>query len=113
MNQYPVWKNLLVILVLVIGGIFALPNLFGDNPAVQVSAGRYGKVDLALMSKVESSLKAQAIEYVSAELNDDRLLVRFSDSEDQLKAKDVINAAIDGDYIVALNLAPTTPDWLA
>lgn len=113
MNQYPMWKNLLVIVVLVIGGLFALPNLFGDNPAVQVSAGRYGKVDLALMSKVESSLKAQSIDYVGAELNNGRLLVRFSDSEDQLKAKDVLNEAIDGDYIVALNLAPTTPGWLA
>lgn len=113
MNHYPTWKNLLVIVVIMIGGLFALPNLFGDNPAVQVSAGRYGKVDLALMSKVESALKANSVDYIGAELNNDRLLVRFSDSEGQLKAKDVLNSAIEGDYIIALNLAPTTPAWLS
>jgi len=107
------WKNLLVIAVIVIGGFFALPNLFGDNPAVQVSAGRYGKVDLALMSDVETALKANSIDYIAAELNDDRLLVRFDNADIQLKAKDVLSTAIDSNYIVALNLAPTTPAWLA
>ncbi len=113
MNHYPMWKNLLVIAVIVIGGFFALPNLFGDNPAVQVSAGRYGKVDLALMSDVETALKANSIDYIAAELNDDRLLVRFDNADIQLKAKDVLSTAIDSNYIVALNLAPTTPAWLA
>ena len=113
MNHYPMWKNLLVIAVIVIGSFFALPNLFGDNPAVQVSAGRYGKVDLALMSDVETALKANSIDYIAAELKDDRLLVRFDNADIQLRAKDVLSTAIDSNYIVALNLAPTTPAWLA
>ncbi len=113
MNHYPMWKNLLVIAVIVIGGFFALPNLFGDNPAVQVSAGRYGKVDLTLMSDVETALKANSIDYIAAELNNDRLLVRFDNADTQLRAKDILSTAIDSNYIVALNLAPTTPAWLA
>ncbi len=113
MNHYPLWKNLLVIMVIVIGGFFAMPNLFGDNPAVQVSAGRYSNVDLALVNKVEDALQAKSISYIGAKLEEERLLVRFADAETQLQAKEIINAAVDDDYIVALNLAPTTPSWLA
>lgn len=113
MNHYPLWKNLLIVAVLVFGGLFALPNLFGDDPAVQVSAGRNGKVDLALMSQVETALKAQSVAYKRVEMEYGRLLVRLTDADMQLKAKDVLSNAITGDYTVALNLAPTTPSWLA
>lgn len=113
MNQYPMWKNALVLAVIFIGGIFAMPNLFDKDPAVQVSAGRYGNIDLALMSEVETALKAKSINYTGAELQDNRLLVRLSDSETQLQAKEVLNEAIKGDYTIALNLASTTPGWLA
>ena len=113
MNHYPLWKNLLVIMVIVIGGFFAMPNLFGDNPAVQVSAGRYSNVDLPLVNKVEAALQAKSISYIGAKLEEQRLLVRFADAESQLQAKEIINAVVGDDYIVALNLAPTTPSWLA
>ncbi|RKZ94205.1 MAG: protein translocase subunit SecD [Gammaproteobacteria bacterium] len=113
MNHYPLWKNLLIAAIIVIGIFYALPNLYGDDPAVQVSAGRQGTVDLALVSKVEAALKAESISYKRAELEDDRLMVRFADADTQLKAKDVLHNAIKGDYIIALNLAPTTPGWLA
>ncbi len=113
MNHYPLWKNLLIVAVIVIGGLFALPNLFGDDPAVQVSAERNAPVDLELMAKVEDALKTASIEYKRAELTDERLMVRFSDAAKQLAAKEVISNAIKGDYIVALNLAATTPSWLA
>jgi preprotein translocase subunit SecD len=113
MNHYPLWKNLLIVAVLVWGALFALPNLFGDDPAVQVSAGRDGKVDLALMSQVEEALKAQSVAYKRVDMQDGRLLVRLADATTQLKAKDVLTNAITDDYIVALNLAPTTPSWLA
>jgi len=96
-----------------IGALYALPNLFGDEPAVQVSAGRSGKVDLALVEKVETALKSATIDYRRAELENGRLMVRFADGDTQLKAKDVISKALVDDYIVALNLAPTTPAWLA
>ncbi len=113
MNQYPMWKNVLVIAIILIGAFFAMPNLYDKDAAVQVSAGRYGKVDLALMSQVESALKAHAVEYIGAELQGDRLLVRLADAETQLKAKDILNTAIEGDYTIALNLASTTPSWLS
>ena len=92
---------------------FAMPNLFDKDPAVQVSASRYGSIDLALMTKVETALKAQAINYTRAELQDNRLLVRLADAETQLQAKEVLNNEIKGDYTIALNLASTTPSWLA
>ncbi len=113
MNHYPLWKNILIGAVIAIGLLFALPNLFDDDPAVQVSANRSGKIDLALMSTVEAALKAESINYSRAELVDERLMVRFADADLQLRAKDIIDNAIEDDYIVALNLAPTTPAWLA
>ncbi len=113
MNHYPMWKNVLVIAVIFLGGFFAMPNLYDKDAAVQVSAGRYGKVDLALMSKVESALKAQSVAYMGAELQGDRLLVRLADSTTQLKAKKILDETIKGDYTIALNLASTTPPWLS
>jgi preprotein translocase subunit SecD len=113
MNHYSLWKNLLIVAVIVFGALFALPNLFGDDPAVQVSAGRNGNVDLALMSQVETALKTQSVAYKRIEMEDNRLLIRLTDADVQLKAKDVLSKTITGDYTVALNLAPTTPGWLA
>ncbi len=113
MNHYPLWKNVLIIAVIMIGGFFAMPNLYGDDPAIQVSAGRSGTVDLALLADVEASLKTASIDYKGVVLDNGRLLVRFSDGGTQLRAKDVLQKSIKGDYIVALNLAPTTPNWLA
>ena len=113
MNRNPMWKNVLVIAVIFLGGFFAMPNLYDKDAAVQVSAGRYGKVDLALMSKVELALKAQSVAYIGAELQGDRLLVRLADSTTQLKAKKILDETIKGDYTIALNLASTTPSWLS
>ena len=113
MNRNPMWKNVLVIAVIFLGGFFAMPNLYDKDAAVQVSAGRYGKVDLALMSKVELALKAQSVAYIGAELKGDRLLVRLADSTTQLKAKKILDETIKGDYTIALNLATTTPSWLS
>jgi len=113
MNHYPAWKNVLILAIVLIGGLFAMPNLYDDDFAVQVSASRQAKVDLTLMAEIESALKSKSIEYKRAELDGERLLVRFADAATQLKAKDVINNTVKSDYIVALNLATTTPEWLA
>jgi preprotein translocase subunit SecD len=113
MNHYPAWKNALVLAVIIIGALFAMPNLFDKDPAVQVSAGRYGSIDLELMSQVETALKAQSINYTRAELQDNRLLVRLTDNETQLQAQEVLKNEIKGDYTIALNLASTTPSWLS
>ena len=102
MNRNPMWKNVLVIAVIFLGGFFAMPNLYDKDAAVQVSAGRYGKVDLTLMSKVELALKAQSVAYIGAELQGDRLLVRLADSTTQLKAKKILDETIKGDYTLSL-----------
>ena len=113
MNHYPMWKNLLVFVVLLVGFIFALPNIYGDEPAVQLSSsGRGGVVDLALVSKVEEQLKTAGLEYRRVELERDRLMVRFVDDETQLKAKTLLSKDLGEDYVIALNLAAATPDWL-
>mgnify|MGYP000339072072 CR=1 FL=1 len=113
MNRYPLWKNLLVLVVLIVATIYAMPNLFGDDPAVQISADRSATVDLDLVDKIETALKQAGIDYKGIELEDNKLLVRLTSADSQLRAKDILNQTLTGDYIIALNLAPTTPDWLA
>lgn len=113
MNRYPLWKNLLVLIVLIVATIYALPNLFGDDPAIQISAGRTATVDLDLVDRAETSLKEAGVEYKGAALEDGKLLIRLMTEDSQLKAKSVLSEALQGDYIIALNLAPTTPAWLA
>ncbi|WP_438971121.1 protein translocase subunit SecD [Methylophaga sp.] len=113
MNRYPLWKNLLVLIVLLFAGIYAMPNLFGDDPAVQISAGRTSTVDLALVDKAETALKEAGIEYKGVALEDEKLLIRLMSADSQLQAKDVLNQTLQDDFIIALNLAPNTPDWLS
>jgi preprotein translocase subunit SecD len=113
MNRYPLWKNLLVLVVLIVATIYAMPNLFGDDPAVQVSASRSATVDLDLTDKVETALKDGGIDYKGIELEDNKLLVRLLSADSQLRAKDVLNQTLSGDYVIALNLASTTPGWLS
>src|SRR5690606_34231834 len=113
MNRYPLWKNLLVVVVIVTAIIYAMPNLFGDDPAVQVSASRQNSVDLQLANEIESTLKQAEIPYKGVVLEENRLLIRFSEANDQLKARELIQQSLSADdYIVALNLAPNTPPIL-
>jgi len=112
MNQYPLWKNLLIVLVLLIGLIYALPNLYGEDPALQISNARAGSLDSGLAGTVGSTLEAAGIPYKSVESGDQQMLVRFQDTETQLMAIDYVKASLGSDYIVALNLAPATPAWL-
>ncbi len=112
MNQYPAWKYLLVILVLVVSTIYALPNLYGEDPALQVTSTRTAQVDITTQEKVQKLLTEAGIRYDSIGLSDAQLLVRFPDTETQLAAKDVVKKGLGRGYVVALNLAPRTPDWL-
>ena len=113
MNRYPLWKNLLVVAVILTAIIYAMPNLFGDDPAVQVSAGRLNSVDLQLVNEIESTLKQAEIPYKGVVLEENRLLIRFSEANEQLEAREIIQQKLSSeDYIVALNLAPNTPAWL-
>lgn len=111
-NQYPLWKYLLLVIVLVIGVIYALPNVYGEDPALQISAGRNAIIDTAAQDKVTTALQAADIAVKATELKPGQLLVRFNDTEAQLKAVDFVKSALGTDYTIALNLAPATPAWL-
>ncbi len=111
-NQYPAWKYLLVLAVLLIGAVYALPNVYGEDPAVQISPGRSAEIGSALRQRAAEALEAQGLAYKSIELAEQALLVRFRDTEAQLEAKDVLTDALGDQYVVALNLAPTTPEGL-
>lgn len=110
-NQYPLWKYLLILAVMITGIIYALPNIFGEDPAVQVSSTRATLTDTAVQT-VEETLRKADLPHQPAELAEGRLLVRFPDTEVQLKAVDVLKEALGPGYVVALNLAPATPQWL-
>ena len=112
MNQYPLWKYLLLVVVLVATTLYALPNIYGEDPALQISANRGSKVDVTTQQKVADILKNDKITYKRITMANQQLLVRFSDTDTQLKAKDIIKQALGRGYIVALNLAPATPAWL-
>lgn len=112
LNRFPVWKNILIVTVIVLGLIYALPNLFGEDPSVQISPLRNAKIDKTTVIRIEGRLDEAGIEPLGIELGANRLLVRFADTESQLKAADLLRAELSDRYTVALNLAPATPDWL-
>jgi preprotein translocase subunit SecD len=113
-NKFPLWKNSLIILVVLFGFIFAAPNLYPPDPAIQLS-GQSGAmvIDELVLKKVEQALDEAKIEHFAGEADGESLLIRLTDIELQLRAKEIVQAEMGGDYIVALNLAPTTPDWLS
>ncbi|RUO69824.1 protein translocase subunit SecD [Pseudidiomarina sediminum] len=112
LNKFPLWKNLMVIVILAVAAVYALPNLYGEDYAVQVSATRTTVVDTQVMGQVEETLKEIDVTPKAMALEDGQLLVRLSSDSEQLRAREAILQALGNDYIVALNLAPATPDWL-
>jgi preprotein translocase subunit SecD len=119
MNRYPVWKYAIILIALVVGGLYALPNLFGESPAVQVSVVKAGlKLDAAALSRVEDALKAAGIAPEVVSLEGTSIRARFGSTDVQLKAKDAIQKALNPDanepaYVVALNLLSRSPAWLS
>ncbi len=119
MNRYPLWKYLVILAVTLIGLLYALPNLFGEAPAVQVSAGRATvKVDTGTLSVVEQALTAQGVPPSLVAFEGTSVKARFETTDQQLKARDALEKALNPDpanpaYVVALNLVPRTPAWLA
>ncbi|MFY8179527.1 MAG: protein translocase subunit SecD, partial [Limnohabitans sp.] len=118
MNRYPLWKYAIIVIALLIGGLYTLPNFFGEAPAVQVSAGKASvKVDLAVQERVQAALTAANLAPDVVTLENGSLKVRFDSTDQQLKAKDVIQQALvpdanDASYVVALNLLARSPAWL-
>ena len=119
MNRYPLWKYAIIVIALLVGAIYALPNLFGEAPAVQVSAGKATvRVEPSTQTRIEQALAAASVPVQSLGIEGNSLRVRFDDTDTQLKARDVIDKTLNPDpadpaYVVALNLVPRTPAWLS
>jgi preprotein translocase subunit SecD len=112
LNRYPLWKNLLILCLIVLGGLYALPNLYGEDPSVQLSPLRSHKVDGSTVIEVNNKLAAAGLQPKQVELAESRILIRFGDTDAQLKAADALRLGMGEGYTVALNLAPSTPSWL-
>lgn len=112
MSDFPRWKYALVAIVLVLGIVYALPNVFLPVPAVQITANRNGTVDQALEQKVTDALKKANVVSTGVELNGDHLLASFTNADVQKSAGDAIKASLGDDYTVAFNLKSTVPHWL-
>ncbi len=111
-NHFPLWKNILVLTVLVFGIIYALPNLFGNDPAVQLASGNATPLQQTQADDVSASLKNAGFDLKAFEFNDGKILIRFKSIDEQLKAADLLRNKMNNQAIVALNLAPATPAWL-
>ncbi len=115
LNNTPLWKAILVMLVIAIGALYASPNLYGEDPAVQISGSDTAIVDASLLDTVKAELAKENITAKSMALEDGQVLVRLNDGETQLRAREIIARElrkVSDDYSVAINLAPATPDWL-
>jgi len=112
LNQNSFFKVLVVLFMVLMCGLYALPNLYGEDNAVQISGSRNATVTAALESRITSALAEQNIPIKSVEFENEQLLIRLPDSDSQLKARDFLDRELGTDYVVAMNLAPDTPEWL-
>lgn len=116
-NQYPLWKYLLIALIVAAGALYSAPNLFGEDPAIQITSTRTAKVEPSVQGDLEALLQRHQIPYKSIVIDAGKLLVRFASTDDQIKAKAHIDEELFKDtekraFSVALNLAPSTPQWM-
>ncbi len=112
MNRYPAWKYVVILLVLLIGAIYASPNLYVDDPAVQIAGNKKVTVDENTLKRIESSLKDSGLDYKSAVIDEKGMLIRFSDEKVRAKAWKSLKELLGPNYVVAQNYARTTPDFL-
>ncbi|PSF05742.1 protein translocase subunit SecD [Marinobacter fuscus] len=113
LNKYPLWKNLVIVFALVIGFIYALPNFFPDDYAIQITGARGStEVEQRILDRALAKLEEEGIEVKSSLLEERDALIRLTSSDDQLRARPAVQAALGNEYLVALNMAPSTPGWL-
>ncbi|MEO8444814.1 MAG: protein translocase subunit SecD [Gammaproteobacteria bacterium] len=112
MNRFPVWKNALVVIVLLVAALVSLPNLFGDAPAVQISLASGQPLEGSGIDRVKQTLDASQVPGSSLYLEKGRVMVRFPNVDNQLKAADALRASLGKAYTVAMTLTPSTPAWL-
>lgn len=112
LNRTPLWKVILIYSALAVGVLFFLPNLYGEDPALQVTGSPRSEVTEQTLEKAKVLLQQHQLSFLRAEQNDKSLLIRFADESTQIAAKGVLQEALGEDYTVALNLAPATPQWM-
>ena len=113
LNRYPLWKYLLIGIVLLVGLVYSLPNLYPEDPSVQISSVRGdATIDADQLDSIRQSLLDAGIDIKGVESEDTRVLIRLEDPDDQLRSRDMITNMLGDDYVVALNLAEATPQWL-
>ncbi|MGY8785449.1 MAG: protein translocase subunit SecD [Pseudomonadales bacterium] len=111
LNKYPAWKNILILIVVILGFLYSLPNLYPDDPALQISH-ELTELSQGDMPVITSALEAAEVDFFGEEIDTESIRIRLNTLDDQLRAKTAIEDALGESYIVALNLAPTTPGWL-
>ena len=112
MLEFPRWKYILIVFVVLLSTLYALPNVYPQDPSVQISASRGAELDATLRARVESTLAEAGVAASSVEVEEGNMLVRLPDLDAQTRAADALRPVLGEDYIVALNLASTVPDWL-
>jgi preprotein translocase subunit SecD len=113
LNRYPLWKYLLILIVLLVGLVYSLPNLYPEDPSVQISSTRGdATVDDRQLERIQQSLREAGIDIKAVDHNESSVLIRLDDPDDQLRSRDLIADMLGTDYVVALNLAESTPPWL-
>jgi preprotein translocase subunit SecD len=113
MNHYSGWKNALIASFLLLSALYALPNIYGSDLAIQISQAGDASISEQDLAKVETVLTSNAVDYKSIGLADNRILIRFEDSQSQLSTKTLLKTSLTRNYVVALNLAPSVPQWLS
>lgn len=113
LNQYPMWKNVLVAVVMFFGALYALPNIYSQDPVIEVTGTRNATVSDALQAQLEAALKSNGITPKRVEQFDDKLQLRFEKPEEQLKAQDIVAKGLSGDFTHAMTLSPDVPTWLS
>ena len=112
MNRYSSWKYIVIIFLIGLGLLFALPNIYGKDPSLQISAARSAEISELTEFQVSAALEEAAITQKGISLGISNLTIRFNDEETQLRAQSIVKESLGRNYVVALNLAPATPDWL-
>ncbi|OOZ77710.1 protein-export membrane protein SecD [Solemya velum gill symbiont] len=112
MNHYPLWKNMLVVAAIIFAALYALPNLFGQDPSIEISSSGKSEITQGSLTQFTSLIEGDGVTIKRTDLLEDRALMRFNSNEDQLKAKERLESVLASEYNVALNLAADVPGWL-
>ncbi|MDU7758607.1 MAG: protein translocase subunit SecD [Enterobacter asburiae] len=113
LNRYPLWKYIMLVVVILVGLLYALPNLYGEDPAVQITGARGVAASEQTLIQVQKTLQEEKITAKSVALEEGAILARFDTTDTQLRAREALMGVLGDKYVVALNLAPATPRWLA